>query len=388
MSDPQHAVVLGSGLVGAVMAIDIAADPEFRVTIADSRPAALENAKTRANRAGVTVETIEADLADVDTLKKTIADADVVLGALSSVIGFQTLRAVIEAGKPFADICFMAEDAWDLDDLARERGVTAVVDMGVAPGMSNVLAGYASRRLDPCANIEIYVGGLPLERRWPFEYKAAFSPYDVIEEYTRPARIVEHGAVVVREALSEPELMDLPHVGTVEAFNTDGLRSLTETLDVPFMKEKTLRYPGHIELMRVFRETGLFSHEPIRVGGAAVRPIDVISTLMFPKWTYEPDEADLTVMRVLADGQLDGAKVRLQWDLYDVFDHEANATSMARTTAFPCAIVARMLARGEFDTPGVIVPEKLGQTPGVTEHLLKELETRGVMYEHQVRAHV
>src|SRR5207247_9524925 len=141
--------------------------------------------------------------------------------------------------------------------------------------------------------------------------KAGFAPHDVIEEYTRPSRIVEHGRIVVREALSEPELMEFPELGTLEAFNTDGLRSVATTLAVPFMKEKTLRYPGHIELMRVLRSVGLFAKDPIEVKGprgsagsaASVRPLDVLSTLLFPQWTYEEGEADLTVMRIDAKGK-------------------------------------------------------------------------------------
>ncbi len=224
----------------------------------------------------------------------------------------------------------------------------------------------------------------PRERRWPFQYKAAFSPYDVVEEYTRPSRIVEHGKIVTREALSEPELLDLPHVGTLESFNTDGLRSLAYTLKVPFMKEKTLRYPGHIELMRVLRHLGLFSHDPITVGrkpgqtdgGTTVRPIDVISALMFPKWTYEPGEEDLTVMRVTASG---GGKT-MTYDLFDTYDQKSRSTSMARTTAFPCTIAARLVASGKFRQPGVIPPEKIGAVPRMLGVFLEELGRRGVKY--------
>jgi len=387
-----RAIVLGAGMVGSVMAADIAADPAFEVTIADAGVPALARIALAAARAGVDparIRTVRADLADPAVLRRTIAPFDVVLGALPSAIGFQTLRTVIEAGKNFCDICFMSEDAMQLDELARANGVTAVVDCGVAPGMSNMIAGFASEALSNCSNIEIYVGGLPQERRWPFEYKAAFSPADVIEEYTRPARIVENSRIVVREALSEPELIDLPHVGTLEAFNTDGLRSLAYTLRVPFMKEKTLRYPGHIELMRVLRHLGLFSREQIHVGattadpgrGVLVRPLDVLSALMFPKWTYEPGEPDLTVMRVIADGEKEGARVRMTYDLFDVLNPVTHFTSMSRTTAFPCTIAARMVASGQFKRPGVNPPEFLGREPGVLSHFLIELARRGVRYE-------
>ena len=241
--------------------------------------------------------------------------------------------------------------------------------------------------MSPCENLEIYVGGLPVERRWPYQYKAAFSPADVVEEYTRPARLVEYGKVVVRTALSEPELMEFEGVGSLEAFNTDGLRSLAATHlgRVPMMKEKTLRYPGHIELMRVLRETGLFSEEAVEVGligggTGMVRPRDLMAKLLFPMWTYAPGEEDLTVMRVIGDGMKDGRRVRMQWNLSDRYDKASRCTSMARTTAFPCTIIARLLASGSIKQTGVIVPELLGHDAGLVEKVLAEHARRGITY--------
>lgn len=368
------AIVLGAGMVGSVIAADLADDLD--VTIADINQSALDAAAARAPG----VKTVQADLSDTSVVARLVEPFDIVCGALASRIGFQTLRTIIEAGKNYCDISFMPEDAWDLDDLAKSRGVTAVVDMGVAPGMSNLLAAYGAQQLDECTDIEIYVGGLPREPRWPFNYKAGFSPADVIEEYTRPSRIVENGKIVVREALSEPELMEFAGVGTLEAFNTDGLRSLAYTQSMPNRKEKTLRYPGHIELMRVFRETGLFGHEAIDVNGVSVKPIDVISTLMFPKWTYEEGEADLTVMRIIASGLKDGAKAKRQWDLLDFYDPQTKRTSMSRTTAYPCAIMARMILSGRIDMPGVNPPENLAGVDGLVEDVFGEHVKRGVTY--------
>lgn len=246
--------------------------------------------------------------------------------------------------------------------------------------MSNLLAGVAARRLSPCRSIVIRVGGLPIARHLPWQYKAGFSPYDVIEEYLRPARIVEHGEVVMKEALSEPVLIDFAEVGTLEAFNTDGLRSLTETLDVPHMLEQTMRYPGHRELVWALRETGLLSEEPVEVNGASVSPRDVTCRVLFPKWTYEPGEADLTVMRVEGVGDHDGVPTRLTWDLYDELDPATNWTSMARTTAFPATIMARMIESGIVSTPGVHPPEKLAGDDRVLDTLLAGLAARGVRY--------
>ncbi|MFO0834206.1 MAG: saccharopine dehydrogenase C-terminal domain-containing protein [Phycisphaerales bacterium] len=372
-----RAIVLGAGMVGSVMAADLASDPAFDVTVADLRPANLAAAK---DRAGGKLKTVQADLSNAAEVKKLVANYDLVLGAIASSIGLQTLRAVIEAGRNYCDITFMAEDAIDLDDLARRHNVTAIVDCGVAPGMSHMISGAEASAMDSCENIEIYVGGLPRERRWPFQYKAPFSPGDVIEEYTRPSRLVEHGKVVIREALSEPELMNFPGVGTLEAFNTDGLRSLARTFNVPFMKEKTLRYPGHIELMRVLRATGLFSTEPVDVNGVKVAPRDLLAKLMFPLWTFQPGEEDVTVMRIIVDGTKNNRRTRVTWDLHDTYHAASRATSMSRTTAFPCTIMARLLASGEFRQKGVIVPELIGKAPGILTKVIDQHRSKGVNY--------
>jgi saccharopine dehydrogenase-like NADP-dependent oxidoreductase len=365
-------IVLGAGKVGSILAVDLARDMD--VTVADTRPEALAGLEKG-------IKTIRADLSDPGELGRVVGPFDMVAGALSSRIGLRALRAVIEADKPYCDISFMPEDALELDALAKDRGVTAVVDCGVAPGMSNLLAGYAAATMDPCERIEIYVGGVPKEPQWPFYYKAAFAPSDVIEEYTRPARYVLDGRVVVREALSEVETVELPGVCPLEGFNTDGLRSLVDTLDVPNIKEKTLRYPGHAELMRVFRETGLFSTEPVDVGGAGgVVPVELTDRLLSERWAYGPGEKDLTVMRVTAEGLRDGRPTRLTWDMLDEYDEATGASSMARTTAFPCAIVARLIADGSFSEPGVFAPEKLGSNPALVRRILDEHEQRGVRY--------
>jgi len=365
-------IVLGAGRVGAAIARDLAAEPGFTVTAADRDPRALSALSAEG------LEVVEADLADPARVRALAGDADLVVSAVPGSTGFRTLEAVIEAGRNVVDIAFFPEDPFGLDDVAKERGVTAVVDCGVAPGLSNVIAGRMYDRLDRMDSYLCYVGGLPVERRWPFEYQAGFSPADVIEEYVRPARLVVDGEVVVRPALSDREAVDLPEVGTLEAFNSDGLRTLTVTLDVPRMAEKTLRYPGHAELMKVFRESGFFGTEPIEAGGATVRPLDVTSKLLFDQWRMEDGDEDFTVMRIVIEGVEAGAKVRHTFDLLDRYDPETRTTSMARTTGYTAAIVARQLARGLYAETGISPPEHLGRAPGCHEDLLEELSKRGI----------
>jgi saccharopine dehydrogenase-like NADP-dependent oxidoreductase len=369
----KRAIVLGAGMVGKTIAEDLTGD--FRVTVADIRQDALDRV-----RGG---HKLRADLANPDEVKRVVEGHDIVIGALSSNLGLGTLEAVVEAGKSCCDISFMEEDPRSLSALARERGATVIVDAGVSPGLSNVFAGWAAARMSPCERISILVGGVPEIRRWPFEYKAPYAPTDVFEIYTRPARIVRDGKETVLPALSETELVDIEGVGTLEAFNTDGLRSLIDTLAVPHMVEKTLRYPGHAELMRVFRESGFFGTDPITVEGVMVEPLAVTRALLMPKWKLDDGEREITVLRLEAEGVEDGERVRHRWLLVDRFDEKSQTTSMARSTGYPAAIMAKMIADGQFERPGVHPPEILGQVPGLVEALVTALHTRGVRFERR-----
>lgn len=370
-------VVLGAGMVGSAIVRDLA--PDAQVTVIDRDSQALERLAERVPCRGV-----QADLRAVGDLAPYVSDCDLVICAVPGFMGFETLEKVIRAGKNVVDISFFAEDAFLLDDLAREMGVTAVVDCGVAPGLCNILAGYVEGGLDQVERYVCYVGGLPQVRQWPFEYKAVFSPSDVLEEYTRPARYVSHGEVVVWPALSEVELIDFPGVGTLEAFNTDGLRTLARTLNAPFMKEKTLRYPGHAELMRIFRESGFFGAEPVAVGGQRVRPIDLTSALLFRAWKMEPGVMDQTVFQVIIEGRKDGQRYRYTYDLLDRYDAETGTSSMARTTGYTCTVVARQVMRGLFTQKGICPPEYVGRTPGCFEDLLAGYEARAIHLSERV----
>jgi saccharopine dehydrogenase-like NADP-dependent oxidoreductase len=372
-------IVLGAGLVGGPMAIDLTKDPHFTVTLADINPDALAKAAS-----GHPITTVVKDLSDPAEVTRLVAGYDMAVNAVPGFMGFQTLKAIIEAGKNAVDIAFFIEDPMQLDELAKQKGVTAIMDIGVAPGMCNVLIGYAHHLLDETERVEYYVGGLPEIREWPWEYKAVFSPIDVIEEYTRPARYIENGQPVVKPALSDPELMNFPGVGTLEAFNTDGLRSLAQTIVCPNMKEKTLRYPGHIEKMRVLRDTGFFGSDPVEVKGQTVRPIDLTAKLLFPKWKLKEGEVDLTVMQVIVEGKKDGKRLRYTWDLLDRYDPQTKIHSMARTTGYTATVALRMIAAGLYTRKGISVPEFIGRQPECVEFLLEGLRERGVNYTAKI----
>jgi lysine 6-dehydrogenase len=267
-------VVLGAGRVGKAIAIDLIHQHE--VLSVDQSENELNLLKTRHKINGVQV-----DLNKPENISKVISGADLVISAVPGFMGFSTLKTIIENGKDVVDIAFFPEDPFELDELAKNNKVTAVVDCGVAPGMGNIILGRYNKKMK-VEKYECLVGGLPVERHWPYEYKAVFSPIDVIEEYIRPARYVQNGQLVVREALSDAELVEFPGVGTLESWNSDGLRSLIKTINVPDMIEKTLRYPGTIQYLKVLRETGFFSYKPIDIDGKQIRPIDLTSKLLFP----------------------------------------------------------------------------------------------------------
>lgn len=365
-------VVLGAGLVGKAIAIDLS--KYFEVTSVDLKEEALEGLSSFG------VKAVQADLSNLQALQKLIAPFDLVVGAVPGFMGFQTARAVIEAGKNMVDISFFPEDPFDLDELASKKNVTIVTDCGVAPGMGNIILGYHHKRMK-IDSYECLVGGLPIVRQWPYEYKAVFSPIDVIEEYTRPARYVQNGAVVIREALSDAELVHFDGVGTLESWNSDGLRSLIRTMaGIPNMIEKTLRYPGCIEYLRVLRETGFFSYEPVDIKGAQVRPIDLTAKLLFPLWKLKPGEEEFTVMRIRIDGTEKGQQKKYEYNLLDRTDSKTKTLSMARTTGYTCTAAVHLVLEGKFNRKGISPPEFLGEEEGNFNFIVNYLKERNVIY--------
>jgi lysine 6-dehydrogenase len=371
--------VLGAGRVGNAIVRDLAG--EFSVTAVDA------SAETLRRLAAVpSVTAVNADLTDPEAVATVVRDADLVVGAVPGFMGYATLAAVIAAGKDVVDISFFPEDPFLLDSEARRRGVRAIVDCGVAPGCSNLFAGHLGESWERLDRFACYVGGLPVVRQWPWEYKAPFSPVDVIEEYTRPARIVTGGVHITVAPLSDVELVDIPGVGTLEAFTTDGLRTLLRTVQAPFMVEKTMRYPGHAEKIRLLRDSGLLSEEAVELAGATVRPRDLTARVLTAAWHLDTDEEDVTAMIVTAEGVRAGRAVRWRADLVDRYDAAAKVTSMARTTGYTCTAAVRLLARGLWTEPGIAPPELLGRETACHEFMLADLERHNVVFQQSEEA--
>ena len=369
----QKIIILGAGMVGKAMAIDLS--EKYDVTSVDVNIEALKYLSSNYK-----IKTKSFNVADKAILKREIEDFDLVVSAVPGHMGYETIKTAILVGKNVLDISFLPEDVVPLNQLAKDNNVTVIMDCGVAPGVPNFIAGYYYERMKIEA-LEYMVGGLPKKREFPFEYKAPFSPIDVIEEYTRPARYVENGKIIVKPAMSDAELLNFEGVGTLEAFNTDGLRSLIYTLkDVPNMKEKTLRYPGHIKLIQALKASGFFDQEPITVKDVSIRPIDFTLKILFNQWKLESNEQEFTIMRVKLTGIENGVNKEIIYDLYDEFDNNQMLSSMARTTGFTGTAGAELILNGLFTEKGVFPPELVGKHEKCFNFVLDYLKERNVIY--------
>ncbi len=366
-------IVLGAGLVGKAIAIDLS--KKYRVTTADINQNSLDYLSERYD-----IDKIRVNLLTKDNVKDLVRDYDLVVSAVPGFMGYDILQYVIESGKNIVDISFMYEDYMELQSLAVENGVTAITDCGVAPGMPNLFAGFHNEIME-IETFRYYVGGLPKIREYPFYYKAPFSPIDVIEEYTRPARLIENGRVLTKPAMSDPELIFFENVGTLEAFYTDGLRSLLQNLQhIPNMEEKTLRYPGHIELVKALIAAGFFDHDPVTINNTGIKPIDFTSKLLIKNWKLMPNEPEYTIMRVIIEGKQSERKKTITYDMYDEYDDKEELASMARTTGFTATANAELILDGIFKKKGVFPLELIGMDEKCFNYILDYHKRRNINY--------
>ena len=362
--------ILGAGMVGRAMAIDLAAT--YNVTSFDVS----DNALQVLHQKNKDIKTIKTDLGNYANYSSMLTEFDFVICAVPGFMGYKALEAIINAKKNVVDISFFPENALELDALAKANNVTAIVDCGVAPGMSNLILGYHNERMT-ISNFECMVGGLPKKRVYPFEYKAPFSPIDVLEEYTRPARYVENSCIVTKPALSDAELIDFENVGTLESFNTDGLRSILFTMGhIPNMKEKTLRYPGHIDLMKGLIKAGFLSNESVNFKGQQISPMEFTSALLFDQWKLGETEAEFTLMQI----KISDTEKTICYDLYDEYDAATQTSSMSRTTGYTCTAALNMMMAGLFNEKGVFPPELVGKDETCFNFILNYLADRNIHY--------
>ena len=360
--------ILGAGMVGRAMAIDL--QQKYSVTSFDVSEQSLD-ILSKKNKL---IKTVKSDLSNFENYPTLLQNFDYVICAVPGFMGYNALQAIINAGKNVVDISFFPEDALALDNLAKQKNVTAIVDCGVAPGMSNLILGYHNANMT-ITNFECMVGGLPKKRVKPFEYKAPFSPIDVLEEYTRPARYVENSCIITKPALSDAELLNFEPIGTLESFNTDGLRSILFTMGhIPNMKEKTLRYPGHIDLMKGLIAAGFLSTE--KINGLATTPMEFTSKLLFNQWKLGEEEPEFTLMQI----NISDKTKTITYNLYDEYDATTKTSSMSRTTGYTATAALNMLIDGQFKDKGVFPPELVGKYENCFNYMLGYLKERNVLY--------
>ncbi len=374
-------LVAGCGNIGSVAAEDLARNVKSaEVTVAD-------NDKTRAKAVAEKIGTdnvswTQLDVSNRKELATELEDTDLVMGFLPGKFGYGFAEACASAGKDLVDVSYMAENPLDLNEKAVKNGATIVPDCGLAPGISNVLVGHAASKLDKVETVQIMVGGLPETPIPPLGYSITWSPESLIDEYTRKARIVKKDRIVEVEALSGLEQTVFPDFGELEAFYTDGLRTLMYTIKARDMWEKTLRYPGHADKIGLIKSLGFFDERDIEVDGAKVSARNLTARLLGQK-LRRPDVNDVVAMKVEVEGLAGRKRVKQAYSMLDYGDTKRGVTAMARTTAYPASIIGQLIIKKVVKEKGVVPPERLGTNDTVFREFLGELAKRRVTIKEE-----
>lgn len=388
-STMKKVIILGAGMMGHVMAKELTKVKDYDLSIADFSLENLAYVKELCPE----IKTYQVDFTKKGEAAKLVKDYDLVMGALPKFLAADTAMEIIETGVDMVEVSGLdyanksAEDRKAMEDAAKKSGGTICLGIGLAPGMINVITGYACTQLDRADKAELLVGGLPVVREQPWEYKLVFSLIGTVGQFVFPVKVVRNHEIEVIEACSEIRQIEVEGIGTMEAFTTNGLTSLMHTYKdkIKDMKEATLRYPGHTEKMKMLRESGLLDYKEIEFKGAKFRPVDFTCECLLPKWKLGKDEAELTACYCDIDGVKDGEKLRYHWEILDYYDPETKYTSMARTTCFPALIMAEMITNGEFKYNGLCHPEYIGENQEVFHKLMTEMEKRGVKYKASIK---
>jgi lysine 6-dehydrogenase len=376
-------LVLGCGNIGSVAAKDIAKSMNsIEVFVADKN---VERATEVAKAIDAdNVLGIQLDASNYDKLAEALRDFDLVMGFLPGNLGFHLLKACVGVGRDLVGVSYMAENPLTLNDEAARKNVTMVPNCGLAPGISNILVGHAVRSLDKVQTVHIMVGGLPERPVPPLGYVVTWSVDSLIDEYVRKARIIEDRKVVDVEALSGLEEVEFPGVGRLEAFYTDGLRTLLHTVKgVESMWEKTLRYPGHAEKINLLKALGFFDEKKIEVNSVSLSPRKLTVKLLEQRLRM-PEVKDIVAMKVEVSGFRNDDRVCYTYYLLDRYDEKRGITAMARTTAYPASVVAQLILKKIVKDKGVVPPETLGMSEEFFSVFLKELDKRGIVIREDV----
>ena len=370
-------LVLGSGNIGSVATQDLASSMALtEIVLGDYDE---KRAKRVAQKIGESnLSWIQADVTKRDEIVGILKQFDLAMGFLPGNLGYLLAEACVEAHRDLVDVSFIPEDVMQLNSAAVQAGSTIVPDCGLAPGISNVLVGHSVSGLDSVESVHVLVGGLPEKPVPPLGYVITWSPESLIDEYTRRARIVRKGKTVEVEALTGIEEIEFPKVGKLEAFYTDGLRTLLSTLgNIDEMWEKTLRYPGHAEKMRLLKKLGFFSDKEVNLDGRKIRPRKLTSKILEEKLTSNK-QRDLVVLRCETRGTKNSRRLTYNYDLLDFQNRKQNVTAMARTTAYPASIVAQLILQGKLKEKGVVPPERIGMDDKLFGLFMEGLRKHGI----------
>ena len=392
-------LVIGSGMMGSAAAYDMARQNQVdSVTLADSDLKRAKDVAARVNRitGDKKVRAIGLDASKEKDAARLMKGHDGTLSAVPYRLNLGLAKAAISAGSHFADLGgnnTVVRHELALAKQAEKRGIGIAPDCGLSPGMASVLGGELVRRLDGRADaLKLYVGGLPERPMPPFHYQLVFSVEGLINEYVEPARILRKGKLATIEALTEPEEFHMDGFAPLVAFQTSGGTStLPETFEgrVGECFEKTLRYPGHYDLLCELKALGLFSNEKMRVGNVEVAPRAMMSKVFEGKFAGKGP--DVCIMRLEAHESIKTPGVRgllggklkgrvASFTMVDHYDPKSDMSAMMRTTAFPASIVLQMMCMGAISKRGAVLQER--DVPAET--FLEEIERRGIKIDYRM----
>jgi saccharopine dehydrogenase-like NADP-dependent oxidoreductase len=370
-------IVLGCGNIGSVATEDLATTAGLsEVVVADNNE---RRAREVVKRIGMSnVSWIQLDVEKRDELTDVLKGFNLALGFLPGNLGYRLAEACVEAHNNLVDVSYMREDPMKLNESAKKAGSTIVPDCGLAPGISNVLVGHSASMLEKVETVHMMVGGLPEKPLPPLGYVVTWSPESLIDEYTRKARIVRRNRLVEVEALSGVEEIEFPRVGKLEAFYTDGLRTLPQTFkNVKDMWEKTLRYAGHAEKVKLLRSLGFFSEANVNVDGTSIQPRKLTAKIFEHELSMR-EQKDIVALKVETRGFKGGEMTTYVHCLLDFYDKKRCITAMARTTAYPASIVAKLILKKALVEKGVVPPERIGMDNNLFNLFLKGLKSHRI----------
>lgn len=376
-------VVIGAGLMGSAVAYDLSRNnPGSEVILADIN---LQRASQVSLNCGTSVTPVRVDVHNHKEVIRLIEGSDAVVSAVSYSVNYQLTRAAIAAGVHMCDLGGnndVVEKQLQLDTSAKEKGVVIIPNIGLAPGLINVLAMTGAKEFDELSSVHLRVGGLPQTPRPPLHYQIVFSVEGLINEYVEKATVIRDGKLVLIDPMSELEEIHFREpFGKLEAFNTSGgLSTLTHVLagKVQNLDYKTIRYVGHCEKFKTLLDLGFATSEPMMVGGSVKTNREFFADLLRKKLDH--GDKDVVLARAIINGRSGNAEKSLVYEFIDYYDDATQMTAMMRTTGFPASITAQMMASGAIDVRGVLPPEI--SVPG--DLMITELSKRNIRITRKV----